>query len=117
MAKRIKKIKRPNNPLKKTIFYSYSVAKRGKRNYRDQRYVLFRRRVKARDGHKCCWPGCRCKTKLEVHHIQKWKDDVANRYNPLNGITLCRTHHKMIRGLENEYVVFFTGIILNKLKK
>lgn len=86
------------------------------RNFDDKEYVAWRQAVRKRDNHKCQWPGC-CETKgLNVHHIIRWADNHALRYNIYNGITLCKAHHKMINGNETVYVGLFQKIVQSKNK-
>jgi len=74
-----------------------------KRNYKDPRYVLFRRKVRKRDGYKCKWPGCPERRNLHVHHLKVWSKNPLIRFNTLNGITLCKKHHDKIKGKEKIY--------------
>lgn len=82
------------------------------RDYNDPLYKKFRATVRRRDKWKCQYPGCTCKTKLKVHHIRRWADAPHLRYNPDNGITLCRAHHDNLSGNEDLYIKVFTDIIL-----
>jgi hypothetical protein len=50
-----------------------------------------RRKVMARDGHKCTVPGCRSARNLEVHHIVHQEDGGDHREENLT--TLCGGHH------------------------
>lgn len=61
-----------------------------------------RKLIRKRDGYKCQW--CRisqnkCKRKLDVHHIDKNK----NNLNPNNLISLCRSCHITIHNSGGEY--------------
>lgn len=80
------------------------------RNYQDPEYKKWRQKVRARDHYSCKWPHCKNKTKLQVHHIYKWSDFPGLRYHIQNGITLCRTHHEMIKNNEDAYREFFTRL-------
>ena len=64
-----------------------------------------------RDGHKCQWPNCRKKTKLQAHHIIPWVSSVSLRYNVGNGISLCVFHHNGIRNKERNFAEMFRVII------
>jgi len=83
-----------------------------KRNYQANRYVAWRKRVKARDGWKCRWPGCNYKGKhLECHHIKTWAKNPLLRFVAGNGVTLCKKHHKMVKGKEKLYEPLLIRII------
>jgi excisionase family DNA binding protein len=43
---------------------------------------------------------CECSTKIQAHHLSSFHCDEENRLNPLNGIPLCKFHHK---GFHHEY--------------
>lgn len=83
----------------------------------DDRYKAFRQSVLTRDGHKCQYPKCRKKTRLQVHHIARWADNSEIRYATANGITLCVTHHKKIKNNEHIYADLFREIIKKKTGK
>ena len=87
------------------------------RNYKDPDYKKWRSAVYRRDRYRCQWPGC-CthKTKVQAHHIRKWADFPSLRYALENGITLCEFHHKLIKNQEDNYIVMFMQILLQKLK-
>lgn len=51
-----------------------------------------------------------CK-RLQVHHIRRWKDAPAIRYDINNGITLCKDCHKKITGSEEFYQHLFSSLI------
>jgi 5-methylcytosine-specific restriction endonuclease McrA len=46
-------------------------------------------------GTKCCYPHCREKIALDVHHITPREEGGTNRENNL--VVLCPTHHRMAR--------------------
>ena len=85
------------------------------RNYYDPQYSKFRAEVRKRDNYMCRWPACGATRKLQVHHIRRWADFPILRYQPSNGITLCKTHHKLIKGNEDCYIELFTKIINGSL--
>lgn len=87
------------------------------RNYQDPQYKKWRLSIYKRDNHTCQWPHCKARKKLNAHHINKWADFPGLRYHPNNGITLCKTHHDMIKNNEENFCAFFSSIILNKIKK
>lgn len=81
------------------------------RNYDDPKYKQFRSYVRNRDKHRCQMPGCNSTKKLKVHHIIKWSDSEALRYNTKNGILLCRKCHDKITGHEELYRGVFMDIV------
>lgn len=85
-----------------------------KRNFDDPLYKQWRKEVYSRDNHKCQWPGCSLKRKLNAHHIKTWAEYPALRFSVNNGITLCSYHHKMIKGMENIYEAIFFKILASK---
>lgn len=86
-------------------------ARKSHRNYDDAQYKAWRSAVRKRDGHKCQWPNCGAKKKLQVHHILKWATHPTLRYDERNGITLCRKHHDKINKKEEFYIVMFKTIL------
>jgi 5-methylcytosine-specific restriction endonuclease McrA len=85
---------------------------------RSDEYWKWRASVVKRDGHKCQYPGCRRRTKLEVHHIVPWASSASLRYVVGNGICLCIPHHNSIKNKESAYAEMFRTIIAQqKLKK
>lgn len=84
------------------------------RNYYDPEYKAWRKKVYQRDNFTCQWPNCNIKKRLNAHHIKKWSECPSLRFVLDNGITLCSTHHKMIRGLEEQYEYAFYKILANK---
>ena len=87
------------------------------RNYQDPDYKNWRNAVYKRDRFTCQWPGCACKKKgINAHHIRKWADFPSLHYVVENGITLCKFHHHLIQGQEDNYVIMFMRILLQKLK-
>ena len=81
------------------------------RNYQDPQYKEWRKKIYARDHHKCQWPGCTNTKKLQAHHIYRWADFPGLRYHPQNGITLCKLHHELIKNDEDSYREFFTKLL------
>lgn len=75
----------------------------------DDRYKEFRKAVRARDGAKCQL--CGAKRQIEVHHIQKWSSAQSLRYDPDNGICLCKKCHKDVTKKEVHYAKLFMEIV------
>jgi len=84
------------------------------RNYKDPLYKEWRKKVYTRDNHSCQWPGCNKKTGLNAHHIKTWANYPALRFVVDNGITLCKLHHKLIKGMEEIYEGVFYKIVAQK---
>lgn len=84
------------------------------RNFNDPQYKQWRQQVYKRDNFTCQWPGCSSKEKINAHHIKTWANYPSLRYLVDNGITLCKNHHKIIRGLEEIYEAVFQKILVNK---
>lgn len=84
------------------------------RNFDSPEYKLWRKKVYTRDSHKCQWPNCNSKKRLNAHHIKTWANFPALRFDTNNGITLCYEHHKMIRGNESYYEAVFLKIVADK---
>jgi len=56
--------------------------------------VRFRREVRKRDNCTCQYPGCgRHSRRIDVHHIAKRSQRPDLKFDPANGICLCREHH------------------------
>jgi len=87
------------------------------RNFQDPLYKKFRRDVLNRDKRMCQWYGCNNKKRLNVHHIKTWAQCPDLRYNVNNGITLCRGHHDMIKGLEHLYEAVFLKIVASNARR
>ena len=84
------------------------------RDFNDPQYKKWRKLVYKRDNHTWQWLGCNVKKKLNAHHIRTWADFPGLRFEVNNGITLCKSHHKMISGIENIYEAVFIKILQNK---
>lgn len=82
-----------------------------RRNYQDPAYEEFRKAVRKRDQYRCRMPGCKCKKRLQVHHIRRWAISRILRYEISNGITLCYACHKSIKNQEHLYEAMFTEIV------
>lgn len=55
---------------------------------------LWRQVVRREAGGKCGVPTCEKVKFLNSHHIESYATNKALRYDPMNGICLCPTHHK-----------------------
>jgi len=86
----------------------------GRRNYEDPAYKEWRKKVYRRDRRRCRMPGCRSRFKIQAHHIKKWSEAATLRFDVDNGITLCKSCHDSINGLESHYEVLFYQIVGGK---
>ena len=84
------------------------------RNWDDPQYKAWRLAVYKRDKFTCRFTGCNCKKGINAHHIKRWANFPELRFVVGNGITLCKKHHKMITGKEEEYAQTFLSIISPK---
>mgnify|MGYP001370583879 CR=1 FL=1 len=80
----------------------------------DKDYYEWRKKVVERDENTCQFPKCGCRKNIEVHHIFRYADNLYLRTDVNNGISLCKTHHKLITGSEEYYAVIFLEIIKAK---
>lgn len=87
------------------------------RDFNSPEYRQLRKSVYSRDGFQCKYPGCIFKTKLECHHIIPYSKSVALRFVVSNCITLCRAHHTLVTGREEDYVGLFTMIVAQAKRK
>ena len=85
-----------------------------KRNFKDKQYKDWRLAVYKRDDFQCQWPNCSSKKRLNAHHIQTWAKFPSLRFEINNGITLCKPHHDLIKGMEEDYSYSFLRILVNK---
>jgi predicted restriction endonuclease len=83
------------------------------RNFNDPQYKKWRKDVYKRDQYCCRWPNCNLKKKLNAHHIRTWAQFPGLRFDVNNGITLCKYHHDLIKGMEAIYESTFLKILLN----
>ena len=58
------------------------------------RTLAWRKQVLARDEHLCQMSSPRCEGELQVHHVVLLSRDRSRRFDPDNGVTLCRWHHE-----------------------
>jgi len=73
----------------------------------DAKYKNWRKAVIVRDNFECQFESSKHSGKLQVHHIKKWYNHTHLRYCLSNGITLCRRHHRMITGREEDFERMF----------
>lgn len=68
-----------------------------------------RRLILERDGHRCRWPDCGSTDNLEINHVLPLEDGGDTTVE--NGITLCRSHHRSIRGREHDFIEMFRELL------
>jgi 5-methylcytosine-specific restriction endonuclease McrA len=68
----------------------------------------------ARDDYSCQYPGCECKTTLQVHHIKRFAKYARLRTEVFNGVTLCKNHHDLVTGKEEKYEEMFFKVVASK---
>jgi len=56
------------------------------------------------------------RVRLNVHHIMKWSSASSLRYDPDNGITLCKNCHDDVTGHEVAYINYFTEKVRSNKK-
>ena len=83
---------------------------KGKKREDTEQYKKFRKEVRRRDK-SCKMPGCKCRTKLQVHHIIMWSISPHLRFERTNGILLCKKCHESIRNHEALYITLFHKIV------
>lgn len=88
-----------------------SKLKTGRRQMYDTQYKYWMQAVKRRDGWKCRMADQNCKGRIEAHHILGWQSHPELRYQPNNGITLCRHHHPLSRKAEMELSPYFQKLV------
>lgn len=79
------------------------------RDFDDPEYKAWRRAVRKRDNYCCVLCGAR--SKLQVHHIKRWADYPALRYDVQNGCCLCGGCHKKLWGKEHLYEGILSNVI------
>jgi len=87
------------------------LVKKQERN--DSAYKDWRKSVRDRDGWKCKISNGDCLGKVVAHHILPWRDYPELRYEPNNGITLCRFHHPRKRTEEMKLSPYFTELVMS----
>lgn len=88
-----------------------------KRDYQDPNYKQFRSKVLKRDKHTCQMCQSKIRKNLQVHHIMTWAHASTLRYDPSNGICLCKTCHEDVTGKEVHYQNYFLSLVLKNEKR
>lgn len=55
--------------------------------------IAFKKKVKQRDNYTCQICGTQKRNKLQVHHLESFKDNPHLRCYPPNGVTVCDDCH------------------------
>ena len=79
------------------------------RDYSDPLYKRWRSAVYARDSRECQL--CNSRKRIEAHHIKRWSDFPQLRFDPNNGVTLCKVCHKKITNSEDSWEPLFIKIV------
>jgi len=87
------------------------------RDFSTPEYKAWRISVFKRDNFTCKYPGCNSKNKIQSHHIIRWADSISLRFCVNNGIVLCKDHHTLVTGREEDYVGLFTMIVAQAKRK
>jgi hypothetical protein len=85
------------------------LKKQNRRN--DSAYKEWRITVYRRDGFKCKISNVECRGRIEAHHILAWAEFPELRYQPNNGITLCRNHHPKKNAEAITKSPYFQGLV------
>jgi hypothetical protein len=75
---------------------------------------LWKQVVKLQAGGKCAVPGCKNKKRLNCHHIESYSTNKALRYDPMNGMLLCSTHHKFGRLAAHKSFMFMYTLMMGE---
>lgn len=72
----------------------------------NSRLKSWRREVYLRDGYRCaiCGQGVEDGVKIEAHHLENYADNQDKIYDVNNGITLCKSHHRLLHNLKGYHV-------------
>jgi len=89
------------------------------RNERDRpEWWAVRREVLKRDGYRCQMPGCKKRSRLQVHHVLTHSNAISSRYTSSNLIVLCYGCHKdKVTNNEHHYASLFFRIISENEEK
>ena len=85
-----------------------------RRDFKDKQYKDWRMAVYTRDNFTCQWPNCHSQKRLNAHHIKTWAKFPGLRFEINNGITLCKNHHDLIKGMEEDYSYSFLQLLVSK---
>lgn len=89
----------------------------GNRRPNKHEWDLVRREVLKRDKYRCQMPGCKKRSKLQVHHVLRYSDSTYGRFCSSNLVVLCKTCHEKLSGNEHLYITMFSRIISENEKR
>ncbi len=76
---------------------------------------LWKQVIRKKAGKRCEYPGCKKTKWLNAHHIESYSVNKGLRYNPMNGILLCSTHHKFGRLSAHKSFCFVYQLLKNQV--
>lgn len=95
----------------KTTLFTTPQKDESKEERNNAAYKRWKKAVQKRDNYRCQLNNCGKTEKLETHHIRKWNTDLALRYKPANGVTLCFDCHHSIQDREEQFEEYFDGVV------
>lgn len=75
---------------------------------------LWKQVVKLQFKGRCDVPGCKKTKHLNCHHIESYSTNKALRYDPMNGMLLCSTHHKFGRLAAHKSFMFMYTLMMGE---
>jgi len=100
LASRISRTRDPSSRPRGPAHWNWKGGRPWER-FRDPRYRDWRTAVLERDGYRCQLCGRQCaryERGLAAHHVEEWATTPARRFDPDNGLTLCRDCHMRLHG-------------------
>jgi hypothetical protein len=76
--------------------------------------IRWKKKVKDRANRFCEHPECKKTKKLNAHHIESYSVNKGLRYDLLNGVCLCSTHHKFGRISAHKSFCFMYELLINE---
>lgn len=98
-----RRIKRKTKKQQQSDAYWRKYRARRQREWNSRWYKNLRKLVFARDGWTCALTGKKGGV-LHMHHIKRYADFPALRFDPRNLITLCAEAHEKVTGQEAKYM-------------
>lgn len=96
----------PDNPQWKGSSDNKRQKWHSRYEYKEWRIAVF-----ARDSYTCQMCGKPSNGDIQAHHIWPWADFTELRFDVDNGITLCESCHRAIKGKELEFAAQFDSIL------
>lgn len=82
------------------------------RDSSDPKYKKWKMTVRERDDDKCQM--CPSEENVDVHHIKRYADCAELRYDPNNGICLCKKCHKKVTGSEDNFAQMLMRLVIKR---